>query len=163
MFRSIFLPINWTCRILFYLHPSNFYQVQEYIVVKNMGSFGKNISSTLFFFIGILIITPGFAIHTYKENPKFSQHSEECHAKVTKHCAIEISNSIYNNNIPSEYCCQKHITTGKACHDDFIKLFISKVSKENVTFVVAKGDQIWNHCDAIIALAHVASILSIIS
>jgi hypothetical protein len=98
-----------------------------------MGSFGKNISSTIFFFIGILIITPGFAIHTNEENPELSQHLEECHTKVTKRCAIEISNSIYTNKTPSEYCCQKHITTEKACHDDFIKLFISKVSKEKVT------------------------------
>uniref|UniRef100_A0A2K1R9Q7 Prolamin-like domain-containing protein n=1 Tax=Populus trichocarpa TaxID=3694 RepID=A0A2K1R9Q7_POPTR len=106
-----------------------------------MGSFGKNISSTLFLFIGILmIITPGF----------LSQHLEECHTKVTKRCAIKISNSIYTNNTPSEYCCQKHITTGKACHDDFIKLFISKVPKEKVTFVAAKGDQIWNHCAPIV-------------
>jgi hypothetical protein len=81
---------------------------------------------------------------------------------VTKHYAIEISNSIYTNNTPSEYCCQKHITTGKACHDDFIKLFISKMPKEKVTFVIAKGDQIWNHCAAIIALAPVASTLSIL-
>jgi hypothetical protein len=51
---------------------------------------------------------------------------------VTKRCAIEISNSIYNNNTLSEYCCQKHITTGKACHDDFIKLFMSKLPKEKV-------------------------------
>ena len=113
-----------------------------------MGSFGKNISSTIFFFIGILIITPGFAIHTNEENPELSQHLEECHTKVTKCCAIEISNSIYTNKTPSEYCCQKHITTGKACNDDFIKLFISKVLKEKVTFVVAKGDQIWNYCAA---------------
>uniref|UniRef100_A0A2K2AT08 Prolamin-like domain-containing protein n=1 Tax=Populus trichocarpa TaxID=3694 RepID=A0A2K2AT08_POPTR len=112
-----------------------------------MGSFGKNISSTLFLFIGILIITPGFA---------------KCHTKVTKHYAIEISNSIYTNNTPSEYCCQKHITTGKACHDDFIKLFISKMPKEKVTFVIAKDDQIWNHCAAIIALAPIASTLSIL-
>jgi len=47
-----------------------------------MGSFGKNISSTIFFFIGILIITPGFAIHTNEENPELSQHLEECHTKV---------------------------------------------------------------------------------
>ena len=108
-----------------------------------MGSSGKSISSTLFLFIGILmIITPGFAIRTNEENPELSQHLEECHTKVTKRCAIEISNGIYNNNTPSEYCCQKHITTGKACHDDFIKLFISKVPKEKVTFVAAKGDQI---------------------
>jgi len=46
-----------------------FIQVQEYIVVTNMGSFGKNISSTLFLFIGILIITPGFASHTNEKNP----------------------------------------------------------------------------------------------
>jgi hypothetical protein len=60
-----------------------------------MGSFGKNISLTLFLFIGILmIITPGFAIRTNKENPELSQHLEECHTKVTKHYAIEISNSI---------------------------------------------------------------------
>ncbi|KAH8511183.1 hypothetical protein Peur_052800 [Populus x canadensis] len=128
-----------------------------------MGSFGKNISSTLFLFIGILmIITPGFAIHTNEENPELSQHLEECHTKVTKRCAIEISNSIYTNNTPSEYCCQKHITTGKACHDDFIKLFISKVPKEKVAFVAAKGDQIWNHCAAIVALAPVASTLPIL-
>jgi hypothetical protein len=86
-----------------------------------------------YFFIGILIITPGFVIHTNEENPEVSQHLEECHTKVTKRCAIEISNSIYTNKNPSEYCCQKHITTEKACHDDFIKLFISKVSKEKVT------------------------------
>uniref|UniRef100_A0A2K2AT09 Prolamin-like domain-containing protein n=1 Tax=Populus trichocarpa TaxID=3694 RepID=A0A2K2AT09_POPTR len=136
-----------------------------------MGSFGKNISSTLILFIGILmIITPGFAIRTNEENPELSQHLEECHTKVTKRCAIEIFDSIYtdntcrtlagpklsNNNTPSEYCCQKHITTGKACHDDFIKLFISKVPKEKVTFVAAKGDQIWNHCAAIEALAPAA-------
>ncbi|XP_011015470.1 PREDICTED: uncharacterized protein LOC105119067 [Populus euphratica] len=122
-----------------------------------MGSFSKNISSTLFLLIGILmIITPGFAIPTNEENPELSQHLEECHKKVTKRCAIEISNSIYNNNTPSEYCCQKHITSGQACHDDFIKLFISKVPKEKVTFVAAKGEQIWNHCAAIIALAPTA-------
>ncbi|KAI5591655.1 hypothetical protein POPTR_004G109100v4 [Populus trichocarpa] len=128
-----------------------------------MGSFGKNISSTLFLFIGILmIITPGFAIRTNEENHELSQHLEECHTKVTKRCAIEISNSIYTNNTPSEYCCQKHITTGKACHDDFIKLFISKVPKEKVTFVAAKGDQIWNHCAVIVALAPAASTLPIL-
>jgi hypothetical protein len=53
-----------------------------------MGSFGKHISSTLFFFIGILIITPGFAIHTNEENLELSQHLKEYHTKVTKHCAI---------------------------------------------------------------------------
>ena len=128
-----------------------------------MGSSGKSISSTLFLFIGILmIITPGFAIRTNEENPELSQHLEECHTKVTKRCAIEISNGIYNNNTPSEYCCQKHITTGKACHDDFVKLFISKVPKEKVTFVAAKGDQIWNHCAAIAASAPAASPLSIL-
>jgi len=127
-----------------------------------MGSFGKSISSTLFFYIGILIITPGFAIRTYEENPELSQHLKPCHAKVTKRCAIEISNSIYNNNTPLEYCCQKHITTGKACHDDFIKLFMSRLPKEKVTFVVAKGDQIWNHYAAIAALASIASTLSIL-
>ncbi|XP_061979605.1 protein DOWN-REGULATED IN DIF1 11-like [Populus nigra] len=122
-----------------------------------MGSLGKNISLGLFLFIGILVITPGFAIRTHEENPELSRHLEECHTKVTKRCAIEISNSIYNNNnTPSEYCCQKHITTGKACHDDFIKLFVSKVPKDKVTFVVAKGDQIWNQCAAIVALAPVA-------
>jgi hypothetical protein len=66
-----------------------------------MGSFGKNISSTLFLFIGILmIITPGFAIRTNEKNPELSQHLEECHTKVTKRCAIEISDSIYTNNTP---------------------------------------------------------------
>jgi len=109
-----------------------------------------------------MIITPGFTIHTNEENPELSQHLEECNTKVTKCCAIEISNSIYPNNTPSEYCCQKHITTGKACHDDFIKLFISKVPKEKVTFVAAKGDQIWNHCAAIEALAPAASTLPIL-
>jgi len=64
-----------------------------------MGSFGKNISSTLILFIGILmIIIPGFAIRTNEENPELSQHLEECHTKVTKHCAIEISDSIYTDN-----------------------------------------------------------------
>ena len=54
-----------------------------------MGSFGKNITSTLFLFIGVLmIITPGFAIRTNEENPELSQHLEECHTKVTKRCAI---------------------------------------------------------------------------
>nr|TKS08201.1 hypothetical protein D5086_0000104460 [Populus alba] len=128
-----------------------------------MGSSGKSISSTLFLFIGILmIITPGFAIRTNEENLELSQHLEEFHTKVTKRCAIEISNGIYNDNTPSEYCCQKHITTGKACHDDFIKLFISKVPKEKVTFVAAKGDQIWNHCAVIVASAPAASPLSIL-
>jgi hypothetical protein len=127
-----------------------------------MGSFGKSISSTLFFCIGILIIKPRFAIRTYEENPKLSQHLEQCHAKVTKRCAIEISNSIYNNNTPSEYCCQKHITTGKACNDDFIKLFMSRLPKEKVTFVVATGDKIWNHCVAIVVVALIASTLSIL-
>jgi hypothetical protein len=38
-----------------------------------MGSFGKNIYSTLFLIIGILmIITPGFAIRTNEENPELS-------------------------------------------------------------------------------------------
>ncbi|XP_011014602.1 PREDICTED: uncharacterized protein LOC105118371 [Populus euphratica] len=127
-----------------------------------MGSLGKNISLGLFLFIGILIITPGFAIRTHEENPELSQHLEECRTKVTKRCAIEISNSIYNNNTPSEYCCQKHITAGKACHDDFIKLFISKVPKEKVTLVVANGDQIWKQCAAVVALAPVASTISIL-
>ncbi|KAL9391824.1 hypothetical protein Peur_015744 [Populus x canadensis] len=112
-----------------------------------MGSLGKNISLGLFLFISILVITPRFAIRTHEENPELSRHLEECHTKVTKRCAIEISN---------KYCCQKHITTGKACHDDFIKLFVSKVPKDKVTFVVAKGDQIWNQCAAIVVLAPVA-------
>jgi len=73
------------------------------------------------------------AIRTYKENPELSQHLKQCHAKVTKRCAIEISNSIYNNNTLSEYYYQKHITTGN-CHDDFIKLFMSKLPKEKVIF-----------------------------
>ena len=125
-----------------------------------MGSLGKNTSLGLFLFIGMLIITPGFAIRSHEENPELSKHLEECHTKVTKRCAIEISNSIYNNNTPSEYCCQKHITTGKACHDDFIKLFVSKVPKDKVTSVVAKGDQIWNQCAATVASAPAASTLS---
>jgi hypothetical protein len=97
-----------------------------------------------------------------KKNPELSQHLEQCHAKVTKCCAIKISNSIYNNNTLSEYCCQKHITIGKACHDDFKKLFMSKLSNEKVTFVVGMGDQIWNHCVAIVDLAPIASTLSIL-
>jgi len=80
-----------------------------------------------------------------KKNPELSQHLEQCHAKVTKRCAIEISNSIYNNNTLSEYCCQKHITIGKACHDDFKKLFMSKLPNEKVTFVVGVATQILTH------------------
>ncbi|KAG5240798.1 protein DOWN-REGULATED IN DIF [Salix suchowensis] len=114
----------------------------------------------MFFFITTLIITLGFATRTYEEeNLELSQHLEECHTKVTKHFAIQISNSVYTNKTPSEYCCQKHIATGKTCHDDFIKLFISKVPKDKLTFVVANGDQIWNHCYAIVALSPVASSL----
>jgi len=56
----------------------------------------------------------------------------------------------------------KAYKTGKACHDDFIKLFISKVPKEKVTFVAVKGDQIWNDCAAIVALAPAASTLPIL-
>ena len=63
-----------------------------------MGSLGKNISLGLFLFIGILVITPGFAIRTHEEDPELSRHLEECHAKVTKRCAIEISDSIYTDN-----------------------------------------------------------------
>ena len=74
-----------------------------------MRSFDKNICLNLYvFFIGTLIITPGFATRTYEEeNLEISQHLEECHTKVTKHCATEISNSVYANKTPSEYCCQK--------------------------------------------------------
>jgi hypothetical protein len=36
------------------------------------------------------------------------------------------------------------------------------VPKEKVTFVVTKGDQIWNHYAAIVALAPVALTLSIL-
>ena len=130
-----------------------------------MGSLEKNICLKLYvFFIGTLIITQGLAIRTYEEeNPELSHHLEECHTKVTKRCAIEISNSVYNNKTPSEYCCQKHIATGKACHDDFIKLFISKVPKDKLAFVGANGDQIWNQCSAIVASAPIASTFSTLS
>ncbi|KAF9684047.1 hypothetical protein SADUNF_Sadunf04G0077000 [Salix dunnii] len=132
--------------------------------VTNMGSFDKNICLKLYvFFIGALIITPGFAIRTYEEeNPDLSQRLEECHIKVTNRCAIEISNSVYNNKTPSEYCCQKHIATGKACHEDFIRLFISIVPKDKLAFVGANGDKIWNQCYAIVASAPAASIFSIL-
>jgi hypothetical protein len=142
------------------LHPLNSCPSTRIYCCKKHGKFWQKHLLNNIFFIGILIITPGFAIHTNEENPELSQHLEECHTKVTKCCAIEISNSIYTNKTPSEYYCQKHITTRKACNDDFIKLFISKVLKEKVTFVVAKGNQIWNYCAAIVALALVTSTFS---
>ena len=127
-----------------------------------MGSFDKSICLHLcVFFIGTIIITQGLAIRTFEEeNLKLSDRLEECHTKVTKHCAIEISNSVYNNKTPSEYCCQKHIATGKACHDDFIKLFLSKLPKDQLASVGANGDQIWNQCSAIVASAPLASTFS---
>ena len=123
----------------------------------------KNICLKLCDFLSIhLSLQLGLQFTLMKKKMLSSHHLEGCHAKVTKHWAIEISNSTYNNKTPSEYCCQKHIATGKACHDDFIKLFISKVSKVKLTFFVANGDQIWNHCSAIVASALVASTFSIL-
>ena len=130
-----------------------------------MGSFDKSTCLNLsVFFIGTLIITQGLAIRTFEEeNLELSDRLEECHTKVTKQCAIEISNSVYNNKTPSEYCCQKHIATEKACHYDFIKLFLSKLPKDQLASVRANGDQIWNQCSAIVASAPVASTFSTLS
>ena len=121
----------------------------------------KNLLKAICFFYRHTYHYTRFATRTYEEeNLEFSQHLEECHTKVTKHCAIEISNSVYNNTTPSEYCCQKHIATGKACHDDFIKLFLSKLPKDQFG---ANGDQIWNQCSAIVASAPIASTFSTLS
>jgi len=129
MFWSIFVPINWICVILFYLHPSNFYPSTRIYCCKKHGMFWqKHLLNTIFLYRYTYHYTGVCNSYLWRKSRAFSTFG----------------------------------TIEKACHDDFIKLFMSKLPKEKVTFVVAKGDQIWNYCVAIVALAPIASTLSIL-
>ncbi|OMO61777.1 hypothetical protein COLO4_33344 [Corchorus olitorius] len=97
--------------------------------------------------IGVLVIVASGAVMGREIDPIKANNCED-KSKMTWHCIVEISTSVFKTGSVTDGCCHQLVSLGNICHEALVKRSLKNplYKKNDTSVILSKAAQVWNKC-----------------